>query len=300
MEPFQEHDVVVVLHDRPDLDMRAGDIGTIVHIFEVPNRAYEVEVSDKRGVTLALGALLSHEIAPMRVTTAVVPCAGFGTRLRPLTRAVPKELLPLGDRTLMDRVLEELREAGIQRIVVVTRAGKEALARHLEGERDVELVEQREPYGLADALLTAREAVGPLPFLMALPDQLLRGASSQLLARYRCEHTLSSCVTVPDDELALFPGAVGFVTDADGFVTGLLSGDEAGNRRGFGRTIFQSGFLAGIPENSQEGDFGTLFAAALQHGTHRLAHLEGRPIDVGTMPGYLRYWRDQLGWGEVW
>ena len=103
--------------------------------------------------------------------TGVIPAAGRGTRLAPLTRAVPKELLPLGRRPVLDIVLEELHAAGIDRIVLVGAPGKEALLGHAD---DLEYVLQPEPRGLGDAVLCAEGAVDG-PFVVALPDALYGG-----------------------------------------------------------------------------------------------------------------------------
>jgi UTP--glucose-1-phosphate uridylyltransferase len=106
------------------------------------------------------------------VVVGVIPAAGRGTRLAPLTRAVPKELLPLGARPVLDLVLEELRGAGVERIVLVTAPGKEALLAHAG---DLGSALQTEALGLGDAVLRAAGQTGDGPFVVALPDALLGG-----------------------------------------------------------------------------------------------------------------------------
>ncbi len=220
----------------------------------------------------------------------IIPCAGLGTRLRPLTRVVPKELLPFGDRPLLEHVVEEVREAGIDRLVIVLRPEKEIIRAHLEAAGiQAEYVMQKRPNGQADALRAAYPIVGDAPFLMALPDQQLRGASSQLMARYTGQDTLSSLVALSPEDLPFFPGASGFALSGSGPLYDAHGLKPDGDLRGFGRTLFGPGFLAKLPEDSQEGDFGRILAHTLSHGHHQALQLTGQPADLGTMPGYLRW-----------
>jgi len=106
------------------------------------------------------------------VRSAVIPAAGLGTRLRPLTDTTPKELLPLGGVPMIDHVLDELREAGIDRIIAITRRGKEALEEGLRA-AGAECVRQPEPLGLGHAISFAEPLLGDdEPFAVALPDCL--------------------------------------------------------------------------------------------------------------------------------
>ena len=70
-----------------------------------------------------------------RIRTAVIPAGGLGTRLLPLTRAVPKELLPVWKRPVLDYALEEAAAAGIERVVIITAPGKEALQTYFADRR---------------------------------------------------------------------------------------------------------------------------------------------------------------------
>lgn len=145
----------------------------------------------------------------MKVRKAVIPAAGMGTRFLPVTKAVPKELLPLVDRAAMQYVVEEAAAAGIEEVIVVTARGKEALAdyfdKHAElegllaarGDNDrlaqvrrtsemvqMEYVRQPEQLGLGHAVGCAARAVGGEPFAVILPDDIIAaepGALSQLL-----------------------------------------------------------------------------------------------------------------------
>ncbi|MBJ7328415.1 MAG: NTP transferase domain-containing protein [Solirubrobacteraceae bacterium] len=112
------------------------------------------------------------------IADAVVPVAGLGTRLRPLTRALPKELLPVARMPVIEHVVRELADSGIERVVLVTRRGKQAIVDHLDGLEDlpcdVMAVRQAEPRGLGDAIACARAALpDDVPFAIALGDTLM-------------------------------------------------------------------------------------------------------------------------------
>jgi UTP--glucose-1-phosphate uridylyltransferase len=137
-----------------------------------------------------------------RVRKAIIPAAGFGTRMLPATKSVPKELLPIVDRPIIDYIVEEAFEAGIEHIVIVTgrmktaiedhfdhafeldvalrKSGKlalaERLARMTPGVGAISFVRQQEARGLGHAVWTARQAIGDEPFAVLLPDMVMAGA----------------------------------------------------------------------------------------------------------------------------
>ena len=145
----------------------------------------------------------------MAVRKAVIPAGGLGTRLLPTTKSVPKELLPILDRPMIQYGVEELVAAGVEDIVIVTSPGKEALEhyfrpdpdleRHLQQSSSVDALEtvrrvsslarfsfvlQEQPLGLGHAVLTARNEVGDEPFVVLLPDDIIwhsEGATEQML-----------------------------------------------------------------------------------------------------------------------
>ena len=130
--------------------------------------------------------------------TAVIPVAGFGTRFLPVTRSVPKVLVPVVDTPPIQYAVEEAVLAGIDKIVLVMSPGHESVAgyfdsapelekalerrgderaleeiRRISGLADIEYVYQERPLGLGHAVLTARDAVGAEPFAVFLPDDLV-------------------------------------------------------------------------------------------------------------------------------
>jgi UTP--glucose-1-phosphate uridylyltransferase len=134
------------------------------------------------------------------VRKAVIPAAGLGTRILPASKAIPKELLALVDRPMIQYVVEEAAGAGIEQIVIVTSPDKQPLVDHFspapeleallqrKGKTDllqavretttiaeVRFVTQDEPLGLGHAVSRARDAVGNEPFAVLLPDELFFG-----------------------------------------------------------------------------------------------------------------------------
>ncbi|HMF08880.1 MAG TPA: UTP--glucose-1-phosphate uridylyltransferase GalU [Thermoanaerobaculia bacterium] len=135
---------------------------------------------------------------PPSIRVAVFPAAGLGTRFLPATKAQPKEMLPLVDRPLIQYVVEEARAAGIERVVIVTGRGKNAIEDHFDtsfelermledrGKEDlleqvrevselapVAYVRQKSALGLGHAVLQARDLVGREPFAVMLGDDIV-------------------------------------------------------------------------------------------------------------------------------
>jgi UTP-glucose-1-phosphate uridylyltransferase len=114
----------------------------------------------------------------MMLDTAVIPCGGRGTRLHPITRWLPKEILPVGLRPILYWTLDEAADAGLLRAIIITNPHKpllETAARSYEGPLELEFVPQDHPRGLGDALLRARDPLAGSPFLALLPDNLFKG-----------------------------------------------------------------------------------------------------------------------------
>ncbi len=135
----------------------------------------------------------------MRITKAIIPVAGLGTRMLPATKAIPKEMLPVVDKPLIQYVVNEAIAAGIKDIVLVTHASKNAIENHFDKSFELEVtlekrvkrqllsevqnicppdvtimhVRQGEAKGLAHALMCARPLIGNEPFAVLLPDVLI-------------------------------------------------------------------------------------------------------------------------------
>ncbi|NLN76983.1 MAG: NTP transferase domain-containing protein [Armatimonadetes bacterium] len=110
------------------------------------------------------------------ITKAVIPAAGKGTRLLPLTKAVPKELIPLGTKPVLEHIVEEVIEAGISEVLFVISEQKTAIRTHFGdgiGSVRFEYTFQTEQKGLADAISYAQDFVGCDPFAVVLGDSII-------------------------------------------------------------------------------------------------------------------------------
>jgi UTP-glucose-1-phosphate uridylyltransferase len=114
----------------------------------------------------------------MMLDTAVIPCGGLGTRLQPISRWLPKEVLPVGLKPILYWTLDEAADAGLLRAIIITNPHKpllETVARNYQGPLELEFVPQDHPRGLGDALLRARDNLAGSPFVTVLPDNLFQG-----------------------------------------------------------------------------------------------------------------------------
>jgi UTP--glucose-1-phosphate uridylyltransferase len=162
-----------------------------------------------------------------RVRQAVLPVAGRGTRLLPATRAVPKELLPVIDRPLLEFAVEEALAAGIERIIFVTAKNKNAIEDHFDGwvgcdgsRPKFATVRQESPRGLGDAILQAEQIVGGEPFAVLLPDDLIIDSGSGI-------STLTSLYE--DNRLSLL--AVESITRDEASSYGVIAPSRSFDRR---------------------------------------------------------------------
>jgi UTP--glucose-1-phosphate uridylyltransferase len=150
----------------------------------------------------------------MIVRKAVIPAAGLGTRFLPATRVLPKEMLPVAGKPLLQHAVEEAAVSGIETVIVVLRKGKEMLLEHLrrEWERDsnrlgdetrsarirpmpgIAVVWQDEPLGLAHAVGCARSLVESEPFAVLLPDVLVDSEMACTAQLSRCYEQHGGCV----------------------------------------------------------------------------------------------------------
>src|SRR6476659_515189 len=161
-----------------------------------------------------------------RVRKAVFPVAGLGTRLLPATKSIPKEMITIVDRPLIQYAVDEAREAGIEQLIFVTGRGKAALDDYFDigfelettmrergkdlgalepsrsGFGEVVSVRQQQPLGLGHAGWCARHVVGDEPFAVLLPDELMIGQPNclaQMVAAYeKVGGNMVAVLEVPD------------------------------------------------------------------------------------------------------
>ena len=150
----------------------------------------------------------------MAIRKAVLPVAGLGTRFLPATKAMPKEMLTVVDRPLIQHVVDEAREAGIEHFIFVTGRNKGVIEDHFDRQFELEttltekrrygdlqvlaselpepgqmsFTRQQSPLGLGHAVWCAREVIGREPFALLLPDVLVqakRGCLAQMIDAYK-------------------------------------------------------------------------------------------------------------------
>ena len=175
----------------------------------------------------------------MTLDTAVIPCGGLGTRLHPITRWVPKEVLPVGLKPVLYWTLDEAAAAGLLRAIIITNPHKpilETVARNYPGPLELEFVPQDHPRGLGDAFLRARDHLAGSPFLALLPDNLFHGPnpSAAVLATYRSTGLATVLLATIEKKEAATKGPTGRAAvrqDASGSLRVVAVADKGGAGR---------------------------------------------------------------------
>ena len=234
-------------------------------------------MADKQRLTRPGEALPNRAMSERKpIRKAVFPVAGLGTRFLPATKAIPKEMLPIIDRPLIQYAVDEAREAGIEQMIFVTGRGKVAIVEHfdmayelektMEGrDKDLSVLEptrltpgnlvtvrQQVPLGLGHAIWCARAIVGDEPFAILLPDELMianadggPGCMKQMVEAYNeVGGNLISVLEVPHEEVSSYgvitPGARdGALTEVKGLVEKPKIEDAPSNLIVSGRYLLQ-------------------------------------------------------------
>ena len=259
-----------------------------------------------------------------KVKKAVFPVAGFGTRFLPATKAMPKELLPIVDKPLIQYAAEEAIDAGIDTLIFVTGRNKRAIEDHFDVNKELELalrlkgkneqadmvhnivpphvesifVRQPEQLGLGHAILCAERAVADEPFAVLLADDFLTdyipGVTADLVDAFeRTGH--SQLLIMPVDEAYISQYGVIIPSSDSHGVLGVVEKprqDEApSNLASIGRYILTSDIfdlLKTLPAGSggeiQLADALNLHA---QDGLLEAIRLKGVRFDCGTIDGFM-------------
>ncbi len=258
------------------------------------------------------------------IRKAVFPVAGLGTRFLPATKAIPKEMLPVIDRPLIQYAVDEAREAGIEQMIFVTGRGKTAIIDHFDmafeleatlrgRDKDMSLLEptrlspgnlvtvrQQVPLGLGHAIWCARAIVGDEPFAIMLPDELMigtPGCMKQMVDAYNeVGGNLISVLEVPHDEVSNYgvidPGASnGALTEVKGLVEKPKQEHAPSNLIISGRYILQPAVMA-VLEGQKKGAGGEIQltdAMAKMIGTQpfHAVTFGGKRYDCGSKIGFV-------------
>ena len=258
------------------------------------------------------------------IRKAVFPVAGLGTRFLPATKAIPKELLPVVDRPLIQYAVDEAREAGIEQMIFVTGRGKTALVEHFDmayelettmGERGKDLsvldptrftpgdlitVRQQVPLGLGHAIWCARAIVDDEPFAILLPDELMvgtPGCMAQMVAAYnQVGGNLISVLEVPREEVSSYgvidPGeSRGALTEVRGLVEKPPLAAAPSNKIISGRYILQPEVMRTL-EHQEKGAGGEIqltdaMARMIGNQPFHAVTFAGRRFDCGSKAGFV-------------
>ncbi|HEX2802497.1 MAG TPA: UTP--glucose-1-phosphate uridylyltransferase, partial [Sphingomicrobium sp.] len=247
-----------------------------------------------------------------KVRKAIFPVAGLGTRLLPATKSIPKEMLTIVDRPLIQYAVDEAREAGIDQMIFVTGRGKSSLVDYFDSAFELEAVmrekgkslevlepsrarfgevvtvRQQEPLGLGHAVWCARDIVGDEPFAVLLPDELMLGKPNclaQLVSAYeRVGGNVVAALEVADSETHKYgvidPGpSDGRLTEIKGMVEKPKPGTAPSNLMLPGRYILQ-------PEVMRQLDTQERGAGGEIQLTDAMARLVGKqPFNAWTFEG---------------
>lgn len=260
------------------------------------------------------------------IRKAVFPVAGLGTRFLPATKAVPKEMLTVVDRPVIQHVVDEAREAGIEHFIFVTGRNKAVIEDHFDMQFELErtlaergkqkeldlltsalpaagqtsFTRQQAPLGLGHAVWCARDIVGDEPFALLLPDMLHHAPKpcmTQMMEAY-AEHGGNhiAVAPVPDDQTHLY-GIVG-VTDAQAKVsrvTGMVEKPKPGtapsNLHITGRYILQPEIF-GLLARGQKGAGGEIqitdsMIELQKTQPFHAVRFDGTIYDCGSKIGFL-------------
>ena len=263
-----------------------------------------------------------------RVTKAVLPVAGFGTRFLPATKSVPKEILPLVDRPLIQYAIDEARAAGITEFIFVTSRGKSALEDYFDSAPELEAalhdgnkhhlldllkqtdmvsgavayVRQQERRGLGHAVWCARRLIGDEPFAVMLPDDVIDAETpclQQMIEAYQeIGGNMVATMEVPASSVSSYG-----IVDVDARsvppmrVRGMVEKPKPeaapSNLAVIGRYILSPEVLSNLDEMKEGagGEIQLTDAIAAEIGARNNVYafpFKGRRFDCGSKSGFLQ------------
>jgi UTP--glucose-1-phosphate uridylyltransferase len=261
------------------------------------------------------------------ITKAVIPAAGFGTRMLPATKAIPKEMLPVAGKPLIQYAVEEAIAAGAHIIIIVVRGRKSLIEAHfacdpvlesfvksrpipaampqVNESLNLQYVEQEEPCGLAHAISCAKTLIGQEPFVILLPDVIMvseEPVTQQLIRAYDQQggNVIAIRKVEPDD---VRRHGIVRIDEADAArseklfrVTGLVEKPSVADAPSwlgvFGRYLLQPEIWDAIASTTPDsrGEIQLTDALDLLSRTNQVSGLrfEGRHYDAGDRLGYLK------------
>jgi UTP--glucose-1-phosphate uridylyltransferase len=260
-----------------------------------------------------------------KVTKAIIPAAGLGTRFLPATKAMPKEMLPIVDKPTIQYIVEEAIESGIEDIIIVTGKGKRSIEDHFDTAYeleqtllkkkkfdllekvqetskmvDIHYIRQKEPKGLGHAVWCARKFIGNEPFAVLLGDDIVQAevpCLKQLINVFDKTHSsVIGVKRVPDDETDRY-GIIdpelqqGRSYQVKNFVEKPKLGTAPSNLAIIGRYVFTPEIFMFL----EKQDVGAGGEIQLTDSIHKLNQIqrvfayefEGQRFDVGEKLGFI-------------
>jgi UTP--glucose-1-phosphate uridylyltransferase len=266
-------------------------------------------------------------VKPRKVTKAVFPVAGMGTRFLPATKSIPKEIMTLVDRPLIQYAIDEARAAGIKEFIFVTSRGKSALEDYFDHAPELEsalkksgkdqlleilketnmdsgaiaYVRQNRALGLGHAVWCARRLVGDEPFAVLLPDDVIaaeKACLAQMMEAY--ENTggnIVAAMEVPPEKASSYgvldiAEDMGSIVRAKGMVEKPKKEDAPSNLAVIGRYILQPQIMDNLNKIKQgvggEIQLTDAIAEEVPNGNVYGFRFRGQRYDCGSKAGFLQ------------
>lgn len=260
-----------------------------------------------------------------KVTKAIIPAAGLGTRFLPLTKAMPKEMLPIFDKPTIQYIVEEAIAAGIEDIIIVTGKGKRAIEDHFDNNFELEdnlikkgkfdllekvrtsskielhYIRQKEPKGLGHAVWTARKFIGNEPFAVLLGDDIVRSEKpclKQLIDQYdKLQSSIIGVQAVAEEQTQRY-GVIdpfsqnGRCYQVSNFIEKPMLGTAPSNLAIMGRYILTPEIFQFLEkqEVGAGGEIQLTDAIQLLNEIQNVFayNFEGKRYDVGDMLGFIQ------------
>ncbi|USK63489.1 UTP--glucose-1-phosphate uridylyltransferase GalU [Peribacillus frigoritolerans] len=261
-----------------------------------------------------------------KITKAIIPAAGMGTRFLPATKAMPKEMLPIVDKPTIQYIVEEAVASGIEDIIIVTGKGKRAIEDHFDYAPELEqnllekgkvellnkvqystnlanihYIRQKEPKGLGHAVWCARKFIGDEPFAVLLGDDIVQSETpclKQLINQYEGKNSsIIGVQTVPKEETNRY-GIIdpafkdGRLYQVENFVEKPALGTAPSNLAIMGRYILTPEIFSMLDQQEAGAGGEIQLTDAIQQLNQKQQvfayDFEGKRFDVGEKLGYVK------------
>ncbi len=263
----------------------------------------------------------------MKIKKAIIPAAGLGTRFLPITKAVPKPMLPVVDKPNIQYIAEELKRTGIDEIIIVVSPESEVIMRHFsaapelenrllsDGKKalydiekatcafNVKFAVQKEPNGLAGAILCAEEYIGDEPFALLLGDEMIYAAPEEQSCMERLvdifDKTGKSVIATMEvfgDDVSKY-GNLGIESETDGIMTvnAIVEkpaiNEALSNNAIIGRYVLAGGIMSKLKTLKPKGNeiyLTDVLDELAKKGELLASTFEGRRYDVGDKLGFIK------------